>query len=56
MGESDITPENLIALQYWYGTNKANQAKYVEAYEFAEFGRQMTKEDVEALFPMLSIE
>lgn len=53
---SHITPEILIALQYWYGDSKANQAKYVEAYEIAEFGRQFTKDDVKILFPMISRE
>lgn len=51
---SHLTPEILVTLQYWYGMSKANQAKYVEAYEFAEFGRQVTKEEVKVLFPMLS--
>lgn len=55
-GWSHTTPEILIALQYWYGIDKAKQAKYVEAYEFADFGRQLTKEDVKVLFPMISIE
>ncbi len=52
---SHITPENLLALQYWYGTSKASQAKYVEAFEFAEVGRQVSKAEIKLLFPMIPI-
>ena len=50
---SHITAENLIALQYWYGASKASQAKYVEAFEFAEVGRQVSKKEIKVLFPMI---
>lgn len=51
---SHITPEILKALEYWYGINKAQRVKYVEAYEFSEFGRQITKEEVKVFFPMIN--
>ena len=50
---SHITPEIMTTLRYWYGVDKADKVKYVEAYEVAEYGRQITKEEVCTLFPMI---
>lgn len=50
---SHITPEIMATLRYWYGEDKAGKVKYVEAYEVAEYGRQITKEEVCTLFPMI---
>ena len=50
---SHMTPEILTSLQYWYGKDRASKVKYVEAYEVAEFGHQITKEEVKTLFPMI---
>ena len=42
------------ALERWYGMDRANKATYVEAFEIAEFGKQIADREVLALFPMLS--
>ena len=44
-------PDNMFALQHWYGAEQAAQAKYVEAFEWAEFGRQVTMDEARKLFP-----
>jgi hypothetical protein len=49
-----VTPDNLLALQKWYGANTtANTFKYVEAFEIAEFGRQADEKELKRLIPML---
>lgn len=50
---SHITPEIMTTLRYWYGADRAGKVNYVEAYEVAEYGRQITKEEVWTLFPMI---
>jgi len=47
------TPDNLLVLSKWYGREAAAKARYVEAFEFAEFGRQPREADVRRLLPML---
>jgi len=51
---SKVTPGILLALSKWYGEEKASKVKYAEAFEIAEFGRQITDEEVLKLFPMIS--
>ena len=48
------TPQIELALQKWFGPARAGAVKYVEAFEIAEFGRQVTNEEILRLFPMLS--
>lgn len=48
---SHIRPDNLPALQHWYGAERAATATYVEAFEWAEFGRQVARKEVGHLFP-----
>jgi len=46
------TPQIELALQKWFGTARAGAVTYVEAFEIAEFGRQITDQEVLQLFPM----
>ncbi|WP_422348691.1 PIG-L deacetylase family protein [Flagellimonas sp.] len=39
-------------LEKWYGKKKASRANFVEAFEIAEYGRQITNEDVYGLLPL----
>ena len=48
---SHVRPDNLFALQHGYGAEHAAQATYVEAFEWAEFGRQVNMEEAKGLFP-----
>ena len=50
---SIVRPDNILALEKWYGKEFASEVSYVEEFEIAEYGRQITDEDVFALFPML---
>ena len=50
---SHITPDNLVALGKWYGKAVARRVKYVEAFEIAEFGRQIRDDEVRRLMPMI---
>ena len=51
---SIVRPDNLLALEKWYGKEEAKEVTYVEEFEIAEYGRQITDEDVFELFPMMS--
>ncbi len=50
---SIVRPNNFLALEKWYGKELAKEVRYVEEFEIAEYGRQITDEDVFELFPML---
>lgn len=51
---SKVTPDNLLALQKWYGAQTtATTFKYVESFEIAEFGRQVNSEELKSIVPML---
>jgi hypothetical protein len=50
---SIVRPDNLLALEKWYGKELAKNVTYVEEFEIAEYGRQITEKDVMALFPMI---
>ncbi len=50
---SSVTPEIRLALDKWYGTDKASSIKLVEVFEICEYGKQPTQEDIRTLFPML---
>jgi LmbE family N-acetylglucosaminyl deacetylase len=47
------TPSIELALQKWVGATRTEAVTYVEAFEIAEFGRQITDEEVLRVFPML---
>lgn len=48
-----LSPEVKASLQKWYGTQKAEQVKYAEAFEICEYGSRPTELDIKRLFPML---
>jgi LmbE family N-acetylglucosaminyl deacetylase len=49
---SNVTPDILIALKKWFGNNEAMQTKYAEAFSVAEFGRQVTDDELKSLLPV----
>jgi LmbE family N-acetylglucosaminyl deacetylase len=48
-----LTPEVKVALEKWYGAEKASAAKHAEAFEICEYGTQPNEADIRRLFPML---
>lgn len=46
-------PSVMKALEEWYGTEKAAQVKFAEAFEICEYGSRPSREDILRLFPML---
>ena len=48
------TPPIELALQKWFGPSHSTTVKYVEAFEIAEFGRQITDQEALQMFPMLN--
>lgn len=48
-----IDEKEKLSLIKWYGTEKASQMKYAEAFEICEYGRRPSDEDIRKLFPML---
>lgn len=50
----NMSDETRHALKKWYGNDKAAQAKYAEALEICEYGRQPSEEEIRKLFPMLA--
>ena len=46
-----INDNVLQSLVKWYGTEKANQVKYAEAFEICEYGRRPSDEEIRKLFP-----
>jgi LmbE family N-acetylglucosaminyl deacetylase len=49
----NISPEVKASLVKWYGQNRADQVKHVEAFEICEYGTQPGDEDIRRLFPMI---
>ncbi|GAO42705.1 PIG-L deacetylase family protein [Flavihumibacter petaseus] len=49
---SSVTNINMPALAKWYGSQTAS-VKYAEAFEIAEFGRQLKASEMREMFPML---
>jgi len=49
---SKPTFDNRKSLEKWYGINRAKSAKYVEAFEIAEFGKQVNNSEIKRLFPI----
>lgn len=48
-----ITPDIKASLEKWYGTDKAANVKYAEAFEVCEYGAQPDDQEIRRLFPML---
>jgi hypothetical protein len=49
---SHITPDNFLTLSKWYGPAAAEKVTYVEAFEVAEYGRQLREPELRELMPM----
>lgn len=50
---SHITADNYVVLEKWYGPEAAKKVKYIEAFEIAEFGRQIREAELRELLPMV---
>jgi LmbE family N-acetylglucosaminyl deacetylase len=50
---ANISPAVRAALEKWYGPERANAAKYYEAFEICEYGTQPNEARIRELFPML---
>lgn len=50
---SKVFPSYRYALEKWYGNAEASKIQYAEAFEIAEFGRQIEEEELFTLLPML---
>ncbi len=48
-----VRPDNLLALEKWYGNEWAKEVRFVEEFEMAEYGRQMDEKEVMRLSPMI---
>jgi LmbE family N-acetylglucosaminyl deacetylase len=48
-----ITPSVKLALEKWYGKDKADAIQHAEAFEICEYGAQPTDDEQKRLFPML---
>ena len=50
-----LAPNPIVqkALEEWYGTEKAAQVKFAEAFEICEYGSRPSREDILRLFPMI---
>jgi LmbE family N-acetylglucosaminyl deacetylase len=50
---SKVTPGHVTAMEKWYGKGGAENSKYAEAFEVAEFGRQVSDAEMLTILPML---
>jgi len=50
---SRITPDIKAAINKWYGSDSAGHINWAEAFEFAEFGKQLRNKEISRFFPML---
>lgn len=48
-----VRPDNLLTLEKWYGKEYAENVGFVEEFEIAEYGRQISDLEVYELFPMI---
>jgi LmbE family N-acetylglucosaminyl deacetylase len=51
--QREIYPALKQSLEKWYGSAKAGTAKFVEAFEICEYGKQPSQDDLKKIFPML---
>jgi LmbE family N-acetylglucosaminyl deacetylase len=51
--QREIYPALKQSLEKWYGSAKAGAAKFVEAFEICEYGKQPSQGDLQKIFPML---
>jgi len=50
---SIVRPDNLLTLEKWYGKKWAEEVRFVEEFEMAEYGKQMDEKEVMMFFPMI---
>jgi LmbE family N-acetylglucosaminyl deacetylase len=50
---SRVTPDIKLALEKWYGREESEKIEWAEAFQFAEFGKQIDDNSIKVLFPML---
>jgi LmbE family N-acetylglucosaminyl deacetylase len=51
--EREIPADVKKSLDQWYGSAAAAKAKFVEAFEICEYGKQPSTDDIRRIFPML---
>jgi LmbE family N-acetylglucosaminyl deacetylase len=51
--EREITPDMKKSLDQWYGAGRSSSARFVEAFEICEYGKQPTPDEIRKIFPML---
>ena len=52
-GQPNIDEKLRERLNYWYGEEDADEFKFSESFEIAEYGRQPDKNEIRRIFPML---
>jgi hypothetical protein len=48
-----VDEDSRMALEKWYGKDRATLATHTETFEICEYGRQPDKEEILNIFPML---
>ncbi len=48
-----VNPVSKAAIEKWYGKERADKVKFVEAFEIGEYGRRPSDDELRRLFPML---
>jgi LmbE family N-acetylglucosaminyl deacetylase len=51
--EREITADMKKSLDQWYGAGRSSTARFVEAFEICEYGKQPTPEEIRKIFLML---
>jgi len=51
--KGDIAADVLVALERWYGSERAARVQYAESFEICEYEAQPSEEEIKRLFPML---
>jgi LmbE family N-acetylglucosaminyl deacetylase len=51
--DREFSPDMKKSLDHWYGAEKSAKAKYVEAFEICEYGKQPNEAELKKIFPML---
>jgi LmbE family N-acetylglucosaminyl deacetylase len=49
----NVNPISRAAIEKWYGKERADKVKFVEAFEIGEYGRRPSDDELRRLFPML---
>jgi len=48
-----VNPASRAAIEKWYGKERADKVKFIEAFEIGEYGRRPSDDELRRLFPML---